>query len=168
MLGSVWGMVRLSELHLGRRSVGFIAGALASIIHAQLDFWHTAQPETFGGTLTIWGLVLATQAHRAQGLQATLRWAATGVLFGCAVLMSRARGGSARDGLAPRPRGLVPQRGQTKPPLSASHAARRDRHRGTFPRGTLRGRVEGRAGDLHQVLFVLRPLHEIAERERDE
>src|SRR5690242_2899552 len=68
MAGSVWGMVRLTELHLGRRSVGFIAGALASIIHAQLDFWHTAQPETFGGTLTIWGSsVSRTMPHTLFG-----------------------------------------------------------------------------------------------------
>src|SRR5688572_22013703 len=38
---------------------GYFAIALAILIHAQLDFWHTAQPESFGGALTIFGLCTA-------------------------------------------------------------------------------------------------------------
>ncbi|NUP11372.1 MAG: hypothetical protein HOW73_35445 [Polyangiaceae bacterium] len=88
MLGSAWGLVRLSEIFFGRRNVGLYAAALASQVHAQLDFWHTAQPETFGGTMTIWGLVLSaraldtTERRRALGL-----WIGAGALFGASGLM---------------------------------------------------------------------------------
>ncbi|MBL8739814.1 MAG: glycosyltransferase family 39 protein, partial [Myxococcales bacterium] len=165
MLGSVWGMVRLSELHLGRRSVGFMAGALASLVHAQLDFWHTAQPETFGGTLTIWGLVLATTAHRSQGFSSVGRWAVTGVLFGCAGLMKPPLAGV----------------GALLALVSAGYAVVAARRAGAgFPRVTailiplgataIGGALpiaatlvwfaaKGALHDLHQVLFVFTPYY---------
>jgi hypothetical protein len=165
MLGSVWGMVRLSELHLGRRSVGFIAGALASLIHAQLDFWHTAQPETFGGTLTIWGLVLATQAHRAAGLKASWRWVVTGVLFGCAGLMKPPLAGvgallplvAAGHAvvLARRAGKTLPALGAVATPLVATAVG------GVFPIALTLAwfAAKGALGDLHQVLFVFTPYY---------
>lgn len=98
-----FGLVRLSEMMFGKRTVGLMAGALASQVHAQLDFWHTAQPETFGGTLTIWALVLAFRGERTETNRAFfLHWVASGVLFGAAGLMKPplAFGGAAIAGLA--------------------------------------------------------------------
>jgi hypothetical protein len=52
--------------------IGLIAGVLAALVHAQLEFWHTAQPESFGGIFIVWAMVLATyepaadDAHRGR------------------------------------------------------------------------------------------------------
>jgi hypothetical protein len=46
----------------GSRTAGLVGGALASLLHAQLDYWHTAQPETFAGFLTAGALVVTTRA----------------------------------------------------------------------------------------------------------
>ncbi len=37
---------RLAQTFFDNRTVGYVGGALAALIHAQLDFWHTGQPET--------------------------------------------------------------------------------------------------------------------------
>ena len=39
--------------------VGLVAGMLALLTHIQLDFWHTAQPETFGAPLLVVALLLS-------------------------------------------------------------------------------------------------------------
>jgi 4-amino-4-deoxy-L-arabinose transferase-like glycosyltransferase len=91
LIAMIAAMVRLSEQLWGRRLVGLSAGALAVMVHAQLDFWHTAQPESFGGMATIFGLVLALSGERrATGgdrRKAALFWIASGVLFGAAGLL---------------------------------------------------------------------------------
>ncbi len=165
MIGSVWGMVRLSELHLGRRSVGFMAGALASFMHAQLDFWHTGQPETFGGTLTIWGLVLATRAHRSAGFSSIWRWAVTGVLFGCAGLMKPPLAGvgallalvaaGQAVGAARSSGKRLPTLGSVATPLVATAIG------GVFPVAVTLAwfAAKGALADLHQVLFVFTPYY---------
>jgi hypothetical protein len=43
---------------------GVLAGALAIICHVQLEFWHTAQPESFGGVVLAWLLVVATHTRQ--------------------------------------------------------------------------------------------------------
>lgn len=50
-------MVRLADVWWGDRRIGWVAGAVAALVHAQLDFWHTAQPESFGGMITIAALL---------------------------------------------------------------------------------------------------------------
>lgn len=60
MLGTAAGLVRLARAHFGDAKIGFVAAAVASQVHAQMDFWHTGQPESFGGMLTIVGLVLTS------------------------------------------------------------------------------------------------------------
>ncbi len=89
MLMTAAGLVRLSRLHFATTRPGFIAAALASQVHAQLDFWHTAQPETFGGTITILGLLVSTKAFAARETprRSALLWLGAGALFGLAGLM---------------------------------------------------------------------------------
>jgi hypothetical protein len=91
LIAMIAGMARLSEQLWGRRLIGLSAGALAVMVHAQLDFWHTAQPESFGGMATIFGLVVALSGElRAAGgdrRKAALLWIASGVLFGAAGLL---------------------------------------------------------------------------------
>lgn len=162
LLGTSWGMVRLSERVFGRRTVGLFAAALAAQIHLQLDFWHTAQPETFGATLTIWALVLSTRAFDATDRRRALGlWAAAGVLFGASGLMKPPLAGAgavvvalvcAQELYARRSlRGLDPLRSWI--PLAGMVAG------GAAPFALVLGwfAAKGALGDLHQVLFVFTP-----------
>ena len=91
MLGSVFGFVRLADTFFDRPRVGLIGGAVAALLQAELEFWHTAQPEVFGGYVTLAALVLATLPphQRRRGWV----WFGTGVLFGVAFLFKPPLGG---------------------------------------------------------------------------
>jgi hypothetical protein len=81
----VLGMVHLARRWWGQPLVGLLAGALAVLVHTQLDFWHTAQPESFGGMLIVAGLVVGTTP--AVGRKRWLLHGLAGLLFGCAGLL---------------------------------------------------------------------------------
>jgi Dolichyl-phosphate-mannose-protein mannosyltransferase len=93
LIGLVLAFMRFAETFFERPRAGLMGGAVAALIHAQLDFWHTGQPEVFGGYLTFAALVLATsrvhQRHRYWV------WVGTGVLFGLAFLFKPPLGGGA-------------------------------------------------------------------------
>jgi hypothetical protein len=57
LVAMVAAMGELTKRWWGERVIGLLAGAVAVLVHAQLDFWHTAQPESFGGMLTIFALL---------------------------------------------------------------------------------------------------------------
>jgi len=104
LLASVAAWIRLGDVFFGLKRVGLLGAALAALIHAQLDFWHTAQPETFGGFLTAWALLFTARATqrgrhpsdgRAGGIAQWAEWAAVGFLFGCAALLKPPLGGGA-------------------------------------------------------------------------
>lgn len=100
MLGDAALLVHLAKRHFRSATGGWIAAAIASQIHAQLDFWHTAQPETFGATLTLGGLLLCPDwrrpgATRRERVRETLRWVGVGTLFGIAGLMKPPLAGAA-------------------------------------------------------------------------
>jgi len=80
----VWMFCKLAHRWWGQWRIGLWAGFLAALVHAQLDFWHTAQPETFGGMLSVAGLWAATDRQATRH-----RWPylVCGVLFGCAGLL---------------------------------------------------------------------------------
>jgi hypothetical protein len=89
LVGTVYAMVRIADRWWGDRRIGWIAGAVTVLVHAQLDFWHTAQPESFGGMLTVFAL-LAAGPLLTEGLfttrPATRRLLAAGALLGAAGL----------------------------------------------------------------------------------
>jgi hypothetical protein len=99
-LGSlVYAFVILSRRFFSDWRIGILGGTLAVLVHAELEFWHTAQPESFGGILTAWALVLATfepddsdPVARSKQLNA---WLAAGALYGAAFLMKPPLGGGA-------------------------------------------------------------------------
>ena len=91
LVGMVFAFRRLGETFFGERRVGVAAGAVAALLHAQLDFWHTAQPETFGGFLIAFSLVLATGDYGRR--RQWIAWAALGALFGCAFVLKPPLGG---------------------------------------------------------------------------
>jgi 4-amino-4-deoxy-L-arabinose transferase-like glycosyltransferase len=82
----------LSRRLFATRLAGFMGAVVAILVDAELEFWHTAQPETFGGVLTILGLVLATD-DKVLGPTKNLRprawvmWIGAGACFGLAGLM---------------------------------------------------------------------------------
>jgi 4-amino-4-deoxy-L-arabinose transferase-like glycosyltransferase len=93
LLLMVLGFMRLGRTFYGLKRVGLVGGALAALVHAELEFWHTSQPETFGGYLTVWALVLTVAEKPAS--KRWLYWAAVGALFGCAFLLKPPLAGGA-------------------------------------------------------------------------
>jgi hypothetical protein len=82
---------------LSRRWVGSwqagLAGALVAIgTHAQLEFWHTGQPESFGAVAIAWALVCVTYAAPDQRQQLAA-WAGAGALYTAAALLKPPLGG---------------------------------------------------------------------------
>jgi hypothetical protein len=79
--------------------IGVVGAALAVLVHGELEFWHTAQPESFGGMLSAWALVFATfepngdDRHGRRKLFSA--WALAGVCYGMAFLMKPPLGGGA-------------------------------------------------------------------------
>lgn len=93
LVAMVFAFGRLAHTFFENRTVGYVGGAVAALIHAQLDFWHTGQPETFGGFLTVFAL-LATMAD----VNRKRRWLVyllVGALFGGAFLLKPPLGGGA-------------------------------------------------------------------------
>lgn len=93
LVGMVFGFRKLADVFFGEPRVGVVAGAIAVFAHAELDFWHTAQPEAFGGFLTVYALALATSEPRRS--RRFWVWAGVGVLFGGAFLLKPTVGGGA-------------------------------------------------------------------------
>ena len=151
----------LSRRLFGTRLAGFMGAVVAILVDAQLEFWHTAQPESFGGVLTVLGLVLATDEHvvdQEKNLRrrAWVVWIAAGACFGLAGLMKPQMAGASAVVaifllLESRRQGFAWKRSAT--PMVAVGA------------GTLLSlvlcvayfKVRGAWGDLHQTLFVFAP-----------
>lgn len=91
LIATVFGLQRLGQVFFDRPKAGLVAGAVAALLHAQLEFWHTAQPETFGGFLTVAALVVLTLDTSPRR-----RWLvplAVGALFGLCALLKPPLGG---------------------------------------------------------------------------
>src|SRR4051812_30228144 len=84
---------RLARTFFGSATVGDVGGALTAVIHAQLDFLHTGEPEEVGGVRPFVGLVLPT----SEGERTRRYWRclALGAVFGCAALLKPPLGGGA-------------------------------------------------------------------------
>ena len=93
MLASVFGFMRLADRFFDRPRAGLVGGAVAALIQAELEFWHTAQPEVFGGYLTLAALILATSTPHPR--RRVWVWVGTGLLFGLAFLFKPPLGGGA-------------------------------------------------------------------------
>jgi 4-amino-4-deoxy-L-arabinose transferase-like glycosyltransferase len=99
LASTVWAFVILARRFFSDWRIGIVGGALAVLVHAELEFWHTAQPESFGGMVTAWAIVLATFEPR-EGDPAARRkrfgaWALAGALYGFAFLLKPPLGGGA-------------------------------------------------------------------------
>ncbi len=93
MLGAVFGYMKLADTFFDRPRAGLVGAAVIALVHAELEFWHTAQPEVFGGYVTLAALVLATTPSRPR--HRLWVWIGVGVLFGFAFLFKPPLGGGA-------------------------------------------------------------------------
>lgn len=163
-------LIALARAYFQNARAGYLAAALASQIHAQLDFWHTAQPETFGGTMTLLVLyLLRPRGHAEAGAIAEApslrRYAIAGALLGFTFLLKPPLVGAA--GVIAIDRLLQEGRCGTGAPLGRAVGAVRR----TLPAvGALAGGAiaivgltlayfgaRGALGALHEVLFVFTP-----------
>jgi hypothetical protein len=97
LVGSVFAYRRIALRAFGSRLPGTVGGALAVLIHAQLEFWHTSQPESFGGMATAFALAIVVGPGSTSERLASRRsaWACAGALFGVAFLLKPPLGGAA-------------------------------------------------------------------------
>lgn len=93
MVSLVLAFRSLARTFFGLPQIGLLGGAIATFILCQLDFWHSGQPETYGGFLTAWALVWAARTGSVR--ERALGWFGAGVLFGIAFLMKPPLGGAA-------------------------------------------------------------------------
>ncbi|MGE5784087.1 MAG: ArnT family glycosyltransferase [Myxococcales bacterium] len=84
-------MGEISEHWYGSKSPGWIGAAIAAIVHVEMDFWHSGQPESFAGILTILALWLAVRESSPR-LRPWL-WAVAGTLLGFCSLLKPPLGG---------------------------------------------------------------------------
>lgn len=79
----------LSRRHVGDARAGIVGAAVAVLAHVQLEFWNTAQAETFGGIAVAWALVCADPSPR----RPRLVWTGAGALYTLAALLKPPLGG---------------------------------------------------------------------------
>lgn len=91
LLSMVGAFVVLSRRMLGHWLMGIAAGTVALFYHVNLRFGDTGQPESFGGVLVVWALVLATYgasgATRRVWIRQIAAWAGCAALFMLAGMM---------------------------------------------------------------------------------
>lgn len=92
LIGSVLLMRRLSQRFFQSPTPGLLAGALSALVQAQLDFWHTGQPETYGGFFTVLGITLTLEDPEPRGWRVPL---GVGLAFGVASVLKPTLGGGA-------------------------------------------------------------------------
>ncbi|MCH2109661.1 MAG: glycosyltransferase family 39 protein, partial [Polyangiaceae bacterium] len=93
MVASAWASRSIGEHLFQSKTAGLLGGAIACMVHAQLEFWHTGQPETFAGSLTI--LALALTLKTTPPSRRWIQWAVVGALFGFCFLLKPPLGGGA-------------------------------------------------------------------------
>ncbi|UQA64055.1 glycosyltransferase family 39 protein [Polyangium aurulentum] len=165
-----FGLVRLARVWWGDGRIGLVGAAIAVLVHVQLDFWHTAQPESFAGMLTIAALTLAPRPGKDGRLHPDATplgaYVAAGALFGFAGLLKPPlAGGAVVVMLVPAWAALraSPESGPRASLFSALRAALRP-GLALLAGGALPFVVclawfaaKGALGDLHRVLFVFTP-----------
>lgn len=161
LVGMAAAMVRLSERWWGDRLIGLLAAALAIMVHAQLDFWHTAQPESFGGMLTMVALLAATPPTPGASPRAP-RLLLVGVLFGLAGLLKPPlAGGGAVVAVMLAARTIGAARPTSQRAASALRIVALIGLGGALPIAAclLWFAARGALADLHRVLFVFTPYY---------
>ena len=93
LLGVAFAFRAMAEILLEQRRVGDVAAAVAVFSHANLEFWHTAQPEAFGGFLIVFALLVTVGDYPRW--RRYWQWIGMGLLFGAAFVLKPTLGGGA-------------------------------------------------------------------------
>lgn len=107
----VFAFRKLAVRFFDQADAGLFGAALAILTYAQLEFWNTAQAESFGATVLAWALVLATheeplpsaqgsagappQSERRRSLRQVAAWGGAGALYAFAGLLKPPLAGGA-------------------------------------------------------------------------
>jgi hypothetical protein len=107
----VFAFRKLAVRFFGEPDAGLFGAALAILTYAQLEFWNTAQAESFGATVLAWALVLATheeplppdqgsaeapsRVERRRSLRQLAAWGGAGALYAFAGLLKPPLAGGA-------------------------------------------------------------------------
>jgi hypothetical protein len=85
----VCAFVILSRRYLSCARAGVLGGLLAVLTHVELEFWNTAQPESFGAVVLAWALVCSTYEAGSDRVtpREVLVWALAGMLYAFAALL---------------------------------------------------------------------------------
>jgi len=87
----IYAYALLTRRHVGSWLGGLVGGALACLIHVELEFWNTGQPESFAAVALAWALVCATYEARPDDPRGERKqlaaWLGAGALYGVAFLM---------------------------------------------------------------------------------
>ncbi len=92
LVGMALTMAWLGRRWFGSATAGMLGAAIAAIVHVLLDFWHSGQPETFGGMLTIFALAVSVQ-NQGERPGAARNAFLVGLLLGAAALQKPPLGG---------------------------------------------------------------------------
>ena len=87
LLSMVAAFALLSRRYVGDARPGILGGAFAILTHVEFEFWHTAQPESFGAVAVVWAIVAAAAALDSAGGRRTALWMTSGALYGAAALL---------------------------------------------------------------------------------
>jgi hypothetical protein len=94
LVGLVFAFRRLGLVLFGSRTAGLVGAAVAALVHAELEFWHTGQPETFGAYFIVAALVLTCHDYAHPRVR-IWGWVGIGLAFGMAFLLKPPLGGGA-------------------------------------------------------------------------
>lgn len=94
LVALVFAFRRLGLVLYGSRTAGLVGAAVAALAHAELEFWHTGQPETFGAYFTVVALVLTCHDYTRRRTR-LWGWVGIGLAFGVAFLLKPPLGGGA-------------------------------------------------------------------------
>lgn len=87
VLGGVAALVVLARRWWGSARLGLGAATLWTLVYAQMDFWHTAQAESFAASLTVSMLAVAPLAGVATPRMSWPRWLLAGLIGGGLALL---------------------------------------------------------------------------------
>jgi hypothetical protein len=160
LVGAFW---ILSRRWVSDGRPGLLGGLLAVGTQAQLEFWHTGQPESFGAVALAWALVCATYepsgpAARRKELAA---WVACGALYAAAAMLKPPLGGGFLVSLAAVSWRLWRRSEPDARPRALAAAGASFSLGGALVVGMvlLYFVAKGALGDLHQTLFVFTPYY---------
>jgi hypothetical protein len=102
LISLVAACARISRFYLGDLRPGLVGGALAIVTYVRLEFWHTAQPESFGAIAVAWGMVCAVEAMDDTRSRTVSRvfWILGGACYGAAALLKPMLGAAGVASLA--------------------------------------------------------------------